>query len=86
MNADIFGKRLRDGVALRRVGDADGQAGDVLLFAAELAGQVMGEGHYALCIFQNGFPLMGQADLMVCAVKDAHAQLLLQLADMLADR
>jgi len=84
--AAVFCQHLRDRVALGRVRDADGQAGDVLLLVGQRLLHSLVQRLNAAGVFQHRFALARRLHAALAAQKQMHAQFLLELPDMVADR
>ena len=80
----VPGQRFGNGVALRRVGDAHGQGGQLALFTGQVLAQIVVEGQHPPGVLDDHLALVGHVQLVVRPLKNAHVQFALQRADVLA--
>ena len=87
--AVIFPAKFREyfcnQVALRRVRDADAKAGEAAVGGFELLHHLLLEGFHAPDVLHDDFTFRRQLNLPFFPQKERHAELLLELLDVMAD-
>ena len=80
-----FCKHLGDEIALRRVRDADAQACEPPVGGLQIIEQLLFERLHAPDILNDDFSLRCQRYFALCTHEKRHAELLLELADVVTD-
>ena len=86
VQAAVTCQDLHHDIALRGVGDSDGQPGDVTLLIAQTLLQILVERLNSFGVLYRNFPFLRQFQGAFPPNEERCAQILFQLADMLADR